>query len=100
MDVSVFFGCSWLVIYLVAVLNSYRRLKCCCFQSQFWVASLALCFFKKQFLKSYLSLQRLPFVAVVFGGQGGFICVHAVVAVGHSDGIKYFCVFKYSSDLI
>ncbi len=88
LDVSIFFGCCWFVIYFVAVLISYRRLECFCFQLQFLVVSLALCFFKMQFLKSYQSLQRLPFVAAVFGLQGGFVCVHTVVAVGLS-----YCFF-------
>ena len=38
-------------------------------QLQFSVDNLALCFFYKQFLKSYLALQCLLFVVAVFGGQ-------------------------------
>ena len=38
-------------------------------QLQFSVDNLPLCFFYKQFLNSYLTVQCLLFVVAVFGGQ-------------------------------
>jgi hypothetical protein len=64
------FGCGWLVLFSLAVFNFIPQVVVLfVFLLQLGGDGVAVCFFKKQFLKSYQVFAVLTFYVAVFGGQ-------------------------------